>query len=193
MKNKYIIYHQTKPGKDCHDGIASAWVAHLAYPEAQLLGWTYQQNQQGEFPQLSSGDVAIVVDFSFPTSLLSDWEKHGIRAYIIDHHISAQEQLDQFRIDNFEEFINQGIMGMLPPISAVFDMKECGATLTWKVLHPAQPMPYFLEFVKDRDLWDFLLNETPAVHEALSTLRSNSRGTFSASTMHWLNSTEKNC
>ncbi len=32
----YIIYHQAKPGMDCPDGICSAWVAHKAYPSAQV-------------------------------------------------------------------------------------------------------------------------------------------------------------
>jgi oligoribonuclease NrnB/cAMP/cGMP phosphodiesterase (DHH superfamily) len=47
-------------------------------------------------------------------------------------------------------------------------MKECGATLTWKTLFPNEPMPALLEYVKDRDLWNFDLPGTEEIHETIS-------------------------
>lgn len=172
---QYIIYHQVKLGTDCPDGIAAAWVAHRAYRKAQVLGWTYQQVQESELPQVVSGDVVIVVDFSFPESVLIEWEKRGVNALILDHHVTAQEQLKQFQVENLERFLNQ--INKPRAIAAFFDMSECGATLAWKVLHYGKPMPAFLKYIKDRDLWNFLLEDTPVVHEALSTLRYNTTRT----------------
>ena len=148
----YIIYHQVKPGIDCPDGIAAAAVAKRKYPEASLLGWTYQSE---ELPNLKPGNKAIIVDFSFSASVMQSWADSGVDLVVIDHHQTAMNNLS----------------GLSDRILARFDMAECGATLTWKTLFPDQPLPAVLEYVKDRDLWDFLLPETNSIHEAMAALR----------------------
>lgn len=148
----YIIYHQVKPGIDCPDGIAAAVVAKRKYPDATLMGWTYQSE---ELPDLKAGDKAIIVDFSFSASVMQNWADAGVDLTVIDHHATALNNLS----------------GLSDRILAKFDMSECGATLTWKTLFPDQPLPAVLEYVRDRDLWDFLLPETNEVHEAMAALR----------------------
>jgi oligoribonuclease NrnB/cAMP/cGMP phosphodiesterase (DHH superfamily) len=50
-------------------------------------------------------------------------------------------------------------------------MNECGATLAWKTLFPDEPMPAFLEYVRDRDLWNFELPATQDFNEALASMK----------------------
>jgi oligoribonuclease NrnB/cAMP/cGMP phosphodiesterase (DHH superfamily) len=77
----------------------------------------------------------------------------GIETHIIDHHKTALDDLSGFTESALSKF--------------TFDMNECGASLTWKTLFPDEPMPVFLEFIKDRDLWDFKYPETNAIHSAM--------------------------
>lgn len=152
----YVIYHQVKPGIDCPDGYAAAWVASKKYPEAELVGCCY--NDARPLPEFQTGDELIIVDFSFPATQMESWANTGIKVMVIDHHKTALENLS----------------GLSDRILQHFDMDECGATLTWKTLFPDKPMPAFLEFVRSRDLWldcDLFsepIPETLRVHEAIS-------------------------
>ena len=139
-----VIYHQVKPGIDCADGIAAAWVAKRKYPDAVLIGASYG----GEVPDISQYDRVLVVDFSFPLNILEEWDEQT-ELTVIDHHKTAMNDLSGFA-------------------NAYFDMAESGATLTWKILFPDEPVPAFLEYVKDRDLWNFALPLSEEIHEAMA-------------------------
>jgi uncharacterized protein len=146
-----IIYHEVKPGIPCPDGIAAAWVAKKVYPDAELIGLTYQSKL---IPDVSPQDRVIVVDFSFRKELLEFWAEIEAEVTVIDHHKTAIEHLS----------------GLSNKVLAKFDLDECGATLAWKTFFPDKPMPAFLEYVRDRDLWNFQLPETDIVHEAMGRL-----------------------
>lgn len=144
-----IIYHSYPDNVPCPDGIAAAWVAKKKYPEAELQGCVY-----GEVPAVCDVKQLIIVDFSFPKKIIREWQlKYNLKVAIIDHHKTALDDLSGFTEDALSKF--------------VFDMNECGATLAWKTLFPDELMPSFLEFIKDRDLWDFKHPETNAIHSAM--------------------------
>lgn len=109
--------------------------------------------EQEEIPTIESSRI-IIVDFSFPSSIIKNWLLKKKEIILIDHHITAWEELHTFS--------NR--------IIYKYDLKECGATLTWKHFFPDKNPPAFLKYIKDRDLWDFLLPETPFVHEAMGYL-----------------------
>jgi uncharacterized protein len=153
-----IIYHQIKQGVNCPDGYAAAWVAHLAHPEAEVVGCWYQCEEK-DLPVFSTGDLAIIVDFSFPSDILQKWSELGVQILLIDHHKTAMEHLGD--ISKFSEHFDRKIL---------FDMEECGATLTWKYFFPEKQIPLFLQYVKDRDLWTKSLPGSDAVHEVIAKL-----------------------
>lgn len=144
-----IIYHQVKQGINCPDGIAAAWVASKALSKADLLGCVYGE----EPPDISKYTHIVIVDFSFSKAVLEGWSKRR-SITVIDHHKTAWE--------NFQDLSNQ--------IYRKFDMNECGATLTWQFFFPNQPMPVFLEYIRDRDLWNHELEFTEEVHEASASI-----------------------
>ena len=144
-----IIYHQVKQGINCPDGIAAAWVAKQAYSGADILGCVY-----GEEPSdISRYTNIVIVDFSFSKPILEQWAKRQ-SITVIDHHKTAWE--------NFQDLSKQ--------IYRKFDMNECGASLTWKFYFPNQPMPLFLEYIRDRDLWNHQLEFTEEIHEASASI-----------------------
>lgn len=152
----YIIYHQVKPGVDCPDGIAAAWTANRAYSNAIVRGWTYQaEGTPIADEEIKECDRIVIVDFSFPSTQLEHWADLGAEVIVLDHHETAMNNLK----------------GLSDRILAQFDMKECGATLAWQQLCDGEPMPAFLEYVRDRDLWDWLLPETQEIHEAMSNVK----------------------
>jgi oligoribonuclease NrnB/cAMP/cGMP phosphodiesterase (DHH superfamily) len=149
-----IFYHQVKPGVDCPDGIASAWAAYRALQlwnkgrRIEVIGCCYQ----GEIPVVNPGDDIYIVDLSFPRAVLEEWEKI-CSLQVIDHHKTALADLEGFS-------------------AAIFDMNECGATLTYKTLNETPTVPVFLEYVRDRDLWKHELPATHEIHEAISSIKA---------------------
>lgn len=178
MTNSYIIYHQVKPGIDCPDGIAAAWVATRSprYRQAQPIGASYGQPIALN-PQ--PGDDILCVDFTPPHQTLTDWRNAGTHTIkVIDHHKTAWEQWQSGGLHNIAD--------------AIFDVDnfECGATLTWKVLFwdngnsDKYPVPAFLEYVRKRDLWldcDLFADpipETLVIHEAMAADRLDRQGNW---------------
>lgn len=153
MKIK-IIYHEVKRGVPCPDGLASAWVAHKKYPQADLFGCCYQCPPE-DLPPVNAGDRLIIVDFSFPHDLLAQWETMGCEIELYDHHKTAQ-----------------ALLGDTKTLSSriIFDQTECGATLVFKSLFPDSKRPIFLDYIKDRDLWNKELPFSDEIHTAIGAL-----------------------
>lgn len=153
-----IIYHQTRQGVDCPDGIAAAWVAHRAMPGSQVIGCWYQCEEK-DLPVVDPGDRVFVVDFSFDAEILRKWELAGAEITLIDHHKTAYEHL-----------VGRDIITILYNTNLVFDMQKCGAILAWEHFFPDEPIPRFLLHIQDRDLWNFALDKTEEVHEAMGKI-----------------------
>lgn len=146
-----IIYHQVKQGVNCADGIAAAWIVSKVHPQADLLGCVYGEPA----PEVSKYELIVIVDFSFPVPIIEEWVAQGKSVTVIDHHKTAWE--------NFQNLSNQ--------VFQKFDMNECGATLAWKHFFlDLAPMPVFLEYIRDRDLWNHELEFTEEIHEASASI-----------------------
>lgn len=161
-----IVYHEVKDGVPCPDGLAAAWVAKRAYPDAQVVGWTYQRAQE-EHPSPAADELLIVVDFSFPASVIETWIQNNVEFTIIDHHKTAQQELERFQVGAFGHTLLSGYSKW----EVNFDMSECGATLAWERFFPAQSVPIFLKYIRDRDLWRHELPKTHEYHAAYEPLR----------------------
>lgn len=151
-----ILYHQVKPGVDCPDGIAAAFIAYRSVPFAlstDLIGCVYGEQP----PNIEKYDQVIIVDFSFERSILERWSETK-SVVLLDHHKTALEMLGD--VSTFSGRLYSQI-----------DMTECGATLTWKHFNPTKEVPAMLEYVRDRDLWNFELPQSEEVNEAIAQLR----------------------
>jgi uncharacterized protein len=159
-----ILYHQVKPSVDCPDGFAAAWVAYNYLSkqgtEIDLFGCAYTEPA----PDLTDYQQIYIVDFSFPRSVIDGWNDKDV--ILIDHHKTAQEHL-LGDVSNFHSTFQRVGKNFI----AVFDMQECGATLAWKHFFPEVPIPAFLYYVRDRDLWNWQLPESKQINEALANLR----------------------
>lgn len=139
---EYILYH-----KGCDDGFGAAYAAWKALGEDA----TYIPCAYGEPPpEMTYGAKVTLVDFSYKREVLLELRKNYPDLMVIDHHKTAQEDLDGLDY-------------------AHFDMEHSGAVLAWYHWHGWALMPKLLEYVEDRDLWK---KELPESDEFTAGLRS---------------------
>lgn len=142
MKKIFCIYHAK-----CADGFTAAWVVHEALGPAV----EFHEGVHNEAPPDVTGKHVVLVDFSYKRDVMLDIAAKAKTVLVLDHHKSAQENLQN-----------------LPPnVTLVFNMNKSGAMLTWDWYFADHPPPRLLEYVQDRDLWRFELPNSREVNAAL--------------------------
>ncbi len=123
-----VIYHA-----NCYDGFGGAWAAWKKFGDSA----TYIPAKYGEhLPEDIDGREVYVIDFSYDATTLPELEKRARRLVVIDHHQTAAAFVPKMK-----EF--------------VFDMSHSGAYLAWQYFHPSEPVPLFVEYLSDADLYHF--------------------------------------
>ncbi|NRB39167.1 MAG: hypothetical protein HRU20_11975 [Pseudomonadales bacterium] len=139
------IYHG-----NCADGFGAA-LAVKRFCDVNQLNCEFMPAHFGDaIPDVTDKQV-WVVDFSYPRELLLQMKAQAKSITVIDHHKTAQEDL-------------QGLD------FCVFDMEQSGAVLTWKTLLPQEPVPLLLAYIQDKDIWQWKLPSSKEVTAALQTL-----------------------
>ncbi len=141
-----VIYHG-----NCPDGFTSAWVFKHHCRLIETIPYTYGQQP----PNVKNKKVAIV-DFSFDKETTIQMIQDSKYLVILDHHMTAQENLKEIKIEPSKGEI-------------IFDMNRAGAQIAWDYLNPTQTInrPWFVEYVADRDLWLHRLPNTKEISFAL--------------------------
>lgn len=151
-----VMYHFP-----CSDGFGSYFSARYNIKhKVKYIGIKRGQ----EIPDISLMNI-VVIDFSFDIEQLRKLRNNGNKIMILDHHSSAQENL-------------QGEEGVF------FDMNRSGAVLAWNYFTD-DPVPYFLELIQDIDLWKFNYKDS----EPFNTILCNSSFNYN----NYLKYLDKNC
>src|ERR1700675_39703 len=143
----------------CADGWAAAFIAKKRYPEAEILALDH--GSPVPFEQVAGRDV-IVLDFSWPNREDNIRLHDSARSFhIYDHHKTAVERLSGLHF-------------------ATFDQTRSGAGLAWDYLfgrntiHTCEshgkPRPFYVDFVEDRDLWNWVLPNSKEVNAYIMSL-----------------------
>ena len=136
MTQKIVIYH-----RDCTDGFTAAWVAWLKFGDtAVYLDTTYGEDP----PNVHNCDVWIV-DFSYPREVLEKMHTEAKSLRVFDHHKTAEAALKGLDY-------------------CVFDMHRSGAGITWDELFADTPRPELINYVEDRDLWTWGLENSREIN-----------------------------
>lgn len=154
-----IVFHHGH----CPDGWCAAYIAHARYPEAELVALDH--GAEFDFSKVDGKDV-LMVDFSLRTRQLNDNIAAIAKSFLIlDHHKSAREVLDGAPY-------------------AIFDMTRSGAGLAWDYLFGIDsnplasaydpcamglPRPWYVNYVEDRDLWNWALPDSREICAYLGT------------------------
>lgn len=150
-----VIYH-----RNCPDGFGAAFAAWRRNPEIEFVSASY-----GDKPPDVSGRSVAILDFSYPREVLEEMRLSAKALIVLDHHKSAQKDLDGFP-------------------GAVFDMEQSGAAMAWKWFHQDSTpktheeavmadteLPVLIQYIQDRDLWKFLLPDSKAFSKALAQVK----------------------
>ena len=131
--NTCIVYHRVD-----WDGFTSAAVAKMVFPDAELIGWSYGDNE----PCVSEFDHVIVVDLS----LSKEWMLSNASKLVwIDHHKNVIESLQ-----------TDPVIAAIPGIR----MDGIGAcALAWKYFFPEYSghmcdIPQHIKLVATADVMD---------------------------------------
>ena len=178
-----VIYHQVKEGVDCPDGIFAALIAKKALQgeyDVTLIGSTYGQQLPKE--NFYGFKKAYIVDFSLPKNIIDDLTCLGIDIVLLDHHKTAMNDYFNFYGKEIKaQDISNNILEIEIPkktpqspggVYCLFDMRESGASLAWKYFFPCLPCPGIIKYIKDRDLWEWLLLDSKKINFAISHLRT---------------------
>ena len=140
---KYILFHG-----GCPDGFGAAWCFWKKFGnDAEYIPCFHGK----QIPDLINDSEVYIIDFSFKCEVLLDLETKHKKIVLLDHHISAQKELENLSF-------------------ATFDMDKSGAILAWEYLNPGVESPKLLKYVEDRDLWLFKLPHSKEINAYISII-----------------------
>jgi len=138
---------------NCPDGVAASWVVQEFYKKAPGANVEFRAVQYGDAFVLEDfrGALVYVVDFSVRPDTLKAMAAMAERVIVIDHHKSAVDKYDGVE---------------LPTNCDTFFGEKCGAILTWQWFF-GNPVPEWLRYINDRDLWQWKLPNSKEVSAAI--------------------------
>lgn len=153
-----VIYHAP-----CDDGFGAALMAFRKWG----IGLEYVGAGYGDEPPNVEGKNVLILDFSYKADVLAELGKRANSILILDHHVSAEAELEEYRINSPALNINTLGVGagdaeagfFMGPgeegcnILAVFDMDRSGAGMAHDFLFPDEARPAMVNYLEDRDLW----------------------------------------
>lgn len=155
-KPDVCIYHFP-----CDDGFGAAFVVWKKWgDDVEFKPCNYGQ----PVPDGLDGKNVLIADFSFKPDVLREIGEKARSVIILDHHKTAEADLVDFRfIPNpkakHQEFPSvDETPACFRGTVASFDMERSGARMTWDFCFPGKPVPDFIRYLEDRDLWRMSLD-----------------------------------
>ena len=143
-KPTLCIYHG-----NCADGFGAALAVWLRFRnEVEYVPGFY-----GEAPPDCTGHRVLLVDFSYKLPELERIIEQAESVTILDHHKTAEADI--------QPLLDAG------RIQGEFDMNRSGAAMAWDWFHPDHDRPRLIEYIQDRDLWQFNLEGTREITSVL--------------------------
>lgn len=153
-----VLYHA-----NCADGFASAFAFWLNYKDQAIY---IPVEYQKPFPELDLNFEweVYIVDFSYPYAELiciAEWD-HIKSLVILDHHKSAQADLEKFK---------EWSEGQRANVNIIYSKENSGCVLCWEYLNytPDDIVPVLFRYVQDRDLWQFNLKFSREFNKAIAS------------------------
>lgn len=145
MFYNYVIYH-----KGCFDGFTSFMILDKSgtiSDDAKI----FPDVPSAKFPPKDiEGKDVIIMDVAYNYDVLKEIFLSAKTVTFIDHHVTIRD--DVLKLENEIEDRNK--------IKIIYDVNECGATLTWNLLFGKKPKPVFLKYIHANDIgkWDMYKN-----------------------------------
>jgi uncharacterized protein len=156
---KYVFFHG-----NCYDGFGAAFAAWKKLGDtAKYIPVSYGKEHVTDI-QFQPEDVVYIVDYSVSNEEFEKLTEMVSEVVILDHHKTALE-----RFTGLAPYPDPEFKHWAPGSLVYFNMNESGALITWRYFHPDKPVPRLIQWISDRDLWQFKLPETKSIHALLTS------------------------
>lgn len=148
-KDILVLYHA-----DCMDGYGAAWAAW------KKLGSSARYKavrHQSPLPEFVEGTSIYIVDFCYPTKVLVEAAASAKKIVVLDHHISAQKEVEQYQAE----------FPIPSNLEFNFVQHHSGCLISWQYFMGDEPAPKILLHIEDHDLWRHQLEKTEEISKAL--------------------------
>ncbi|MFT7338157.1 MAG: oligoribonuclease NrnB/cAMP/cGMP phosphodiesterase (DHH superfamily) [Marinobacter maritimus] len=145
IKPTLCIYHA-----NCADGFGAALAVWLRFADSRP---EFVPAAYGETPPNCTGHDVLLVDFSYKLPVLEQIIAQAKSVTILDHHKTAEADI--------QPLLDAG------RVHGEFDMARSGAAMAWDWCFPDDDRPRLIEYIQDRDLWQFNLEGTREISAAL--------------------------
>ena len=105
---------------------------------------------------ISDYSSVLLVDFALPEDQMRTLISVCDKVVVLDHHISTYNMLSKLA-DEYNNF------------EYVYDVNKAGCQITWEYFHDI-PIPDFLNYIADRDLWTWKLDNSKEINNAIFNL-----------------------
>jgi oligoribonuclease NrnB/cAMP/cGMP phosphodiesterase (DHH superfamily) len=141
-----FIYHG-----NCSDGTAAAWAVWSKFGDSVSY---YEAHYGGPLPDIYKKNV-VFLDFCPKRDVLKVLCQYAETVTVLDHHKSALDDIWD-----------------LPGTISDLDISKStvynsGAMIAWRTYHPTKKPPLLTQYVQDRDLWRFELENSQEINTAL--------------------------
>lgn len=164
-KPDICIYHG-----NCADGFGAAWAVWRRWKH----GVVFLPASYGDAPPDVLGKNVLIVDFSYKRDVLATMGAAAASIVVLDHHKTAAQELADFApFYGLCEDVPRALTtskGDSPNVLVNFDSERSGAIMAWSFCHPGDRAPAILEYVQDRDLWRFALEESREINAYIRSL-----------------------
>lgn len=162
MLKLYCLAHA-----DCADGTMAACLVQQFYRESYEVEVIFVRYNEPP-PTLPPNARVVIVDFSYETETMKQLIRQAGTAGVtlLDHHPRTEVIKDEV-----DQWLNTDPEGLQYRASShlYYDGSASGALIVWQWLHSPNPPPALIQYVSDRDLYQFKLPDTKAAMAGLFT------------------------
>jgi oligoribonuclease NrnB/cAMP/cGMP phosphodiesterase (DHH superfamily) len=151
----YVFFH-----KNCHDGLAAAWVLKQQYPDAIFVPTIYQPADWLKYmDKITADDTVFFVDFCPKPEELDALIGKAKHVEVLDHHKTSIDAILFYR-DYKNTLIDH----------CSFKEDKSGAVIAWERFNPGKEAPELLKWIGMIDLWKMQNDEDWAVMQYIRTV-----------------------
>lgn len=160
-----VIYHA-----DCTDGFGAAFAAWLKLGDEVIYQpMAYADTSPDVTANLCRDREVYILDFSFKKLVMEHIFEAAKRVVWLDHHKTAFEMWVGEIPEEGSWYEDTNFMRAQHVIR--LDNNKSGARLAWEYFHPDKEVPLFIQYIDDRDRWQFKLDGSKAFHAAIGALK----------------------
>jgi hypothetical protein len=143
------MFDQLITHKNCPDGVACTWVVRQICPDIQVIAISHKE----PFPLNELSGRVLFTDCAPPRDMIDDVLMRTEHVTVIDHH--EIEWLLEYVKDHHDK------------LNVVWHKLLSGCQLTWDYFHFEEPRPWFIDYIGDRDTWQFNLPDSRLINQGM--------------------------